>query len=118
MAGLEQKDPLLIYKLEAFGLFKTMVGDINKNIVGFLFKAGIPMAEQSNIQEAQEEKTDMKGVRASHEVFGDDETEQQEIFDTREPVKQEPVKRLEPKIGRNDNCPCGSGKKFKACHGK
>jgi preprotein translocase subunit SecA len=57
-------------------------------------------------------------VRASHEEFGDDADEQEEIFETRETVKQEPVKRLEPKIGRNDVCPCGSGKKFKSCHGQ
>jgi preprotein translocase subunit SecA len=118
MAGLEQKDPLLIYKLEAFNLFKEMIGSTNKSIVSFLFRSGIPMQNQSNIQEAQEEKTSMKGVRASHEEFGDDSDEQQEIFDTREPVKQEPIKRLEPKIGRNDLCPCGSGRKFKACHGQ
>ena len=69
-------------------------------------------------QEAQVERTDMKGVRTSHEEFGDDVAEHKEIFDTREQQKAEPVRRLEPKIGRNDLCPCGSGKKFKACHGK
>jgi preprotein translocase subunit SecA len=118
MAGLEQKDPLLVYKLEAFNLFKEMVGTTNKSITSFLFRAGIPMQSQPDIHEAQEEKTNMRGVRASHEEFGDDADEQQEIFETREPVKQEPVKRLEPKIGRNDLCPCGSGKKFKSCHGQ
>jgi preprotein translocase subunit SecA len=117
-ASLEQKDPLLIYKLEAFNLFKGMVGSTNKSIVSFLFRAGIPMAQQQEIQEAQVERTDMKGVRTSHEEFGDDVAEHKEIFDTREQQKAEPVRRLEPKIGRNDLCPCGSGKKFKACHGK
>jgi len=117
-ASLEQKDPLLIYKLEAFNLFKGMVGTTNKSIVSFLFRAGIPMAQQQEIQEAQVERTDMKGVRTSHEEFGDDVAEHKEIFDTREQQKAEPVRRLEPKIGRNDLCPCGSGKKFKACHGK
>jgi preprotein translocase subunit SecA len=118
MASMEQKDPLLIYKLESFNLFKEMVGTTNKSLIGFVFRAGIPMAQQTNIQEAQEEKTDMKGVRTSHEEFGDDAHEKDEMYDTREPVKQEPIKRLEPKIGRNDLCPCGSGKKFKACHGQ
>jgi preprotein translocase subunit SecA len=118
MASMEQKDPLLIYKLEAFNLFKGLIGNTNKTIVGFLFKSGIPMGNNNAIEEAEEETTNMSNMRTSHEVFGDDDVEQDEIFDTREPQKQEPVKRLEPKIGRNDVCPCGSGKKFKACHGR
>jgi preprotein translocase subunit SecA len=55
MAGLEQKDPLLVYKLEAFNLFKEMVGNTNRSLVSFLFRAGIPFAEQQQIQEAEEE---------------------------------------------------------------
>ncbi len=117
MAGLEQKDPLLVYKLEAFNLFKEMVGNTNRSLVSFLFRAGIPFAEQQHIQEAEEETTDMRNMRTSHEEFGDDATEQQQMYTNQDAPKQEPIKRLEPKIGRNDLCPCGSGKKFKACHG-
>jgi preprotein translocase subunit SecA len=118
MANIEQKDPLLIYKLEAYNLFKAMIGNTNRNIVGFLCRAGIPAQQQQDIQEARVEKTDMRNMRASHEEYGDDADERAEKMDTREPQKQEPIKRTEPKVGRNDDCPCGSGKKFKACHGR
>ncbi len=118
MASMEQKDPLLIYKLEAFNLFKGLIGTTNKTIISFVFKSGIPGDNTQQIEEAEVEQTDMKNLRSSHEAFGDDQDEAQEIFDTREQQKQEPIKRLEPKIGRNDFCPCGSGKKFKACHGR
>jgi preprotein translocase subunit SecA len=117
LVHLEQKDPLVVYKLESFNLFSAMVAKTNSEIVGFICRAGIPM--QQEIQEAEEVKTDLKGVRSSHEVFGDDEEEQAQSFAQEQPqVKQEPMRRLDPKIGRNDACPCGSGKKFKACHGK
>jgi preprotein translocase subunit SecA len=117
LVHLEQKDPLVVYKLESFNLFSSMVAKTNSEIVGFICKAGIPM--QQEIQEAEEVKTDLRGMRASHEVFGDDEEEQAQSYAPEQAqVKQEPVRRLDPKIGRNDVCPCGSGKKFKACHGK
>ncbi len=119
MASIEQKDPLVIYKLEAFNLFRTMLSSTNKNILSFIFKSSIPLqVDQDDIHEAEVERTNMNNLSASHEVFGDDQHEEDQIFAEAEPVKQEPVKRLEPKIGRNDSCPCGSGKKFKACHGK
>jgi preprotein translocase subunit SecA len=117
-SSTEQKDPLVIYKIEAFNLFKELISTTNKNIVSFLCKAGLPVQQQQDIQEAKQTQTDMRNLRASHETFGDDADEQAQMHDTREPMKQEPIKREEPKIGRNDNCPCGSGKKFKACHGK
>ncbi len=117
-SSTEQKDPLVIYKIEAFNLFKQLISATNKNIVSFLCKANLPVHNQQDIHEAEEQHTDMRNLRTSHEEFGDDTTERDEMYDTREPVKQEPIKREEPKIGRNDNCPCGSGKKFKACHGK
>jgi preprotein translocase subunit SecA len=119
MAGHEQKDPLLIYKLEAFQLFKNMIGETNTSIVSFLLKAGIPFAQQEDIQEAEVQKTDMRNMTSSHEVFGDDEEEIDQMYQApTEMPKAEPMRRLEPKIGRNDLCPCGSGKKFKSCHGK
>jgi preprotein translocase subunit SecA len=117
LVHLEQKDPLVVYKLESFNLFSTMVAKTNSEIVGFICRAGVPV--QQEIQEAEEVKTDLKGVRASHETFGDDEEEREQSFGEQQPVvKQEPLRRLDPKIGRNDACPCGSGKKYKACHGK
>ena len=127
-AGYEQKDPLVIYKIEAFNAFKQMDDQVNKDIVSFLCHAGIPM-EQTNagaIQEGHERRTDMSKMRERHEQYTSSSTAgnpeylsaENEYYDPSTPaVKQEPI-RVEPKIGRNDPCPCGSGKKFKQCHGK
>jgi preprotein translocase subunit SecA len=122
-AYLEQKDPLVIYKMEAFEMFRRMDGEVNKEIVSFLAHSSIPI-EQNNgqqLREGREQKTDMSRMRANKEEVdrrGDDyAANQNDYFDPSTPTKQEPVK-VGPKIGRNDPCPCGSGKKFKHCHGK
>jgi preprotein translocase subunit SecA len=122
-AGYEQKDPLVIYKIEAYNAFKQMNDEVNKDIVSFLCHAGIPM-EQTNagqIKEGKERKTDMSKMnvnKAEIDAAGQDyAANENDYFDPSSPVKQEPV-RVEPKIGRNDPCPCGSGKKYKQCHGK
>ncbi len=122
-AGYEQKDPLVIYKIEAFNAFKQMDDQVNKDIVSFLSHAQIPI-EQTNagqIREGREQKTDMSKMNANKhqvEAAGSDyAANENDYFDPSAPVKQEPV-RVEPKIGRNDPCPCGSGKKYKQCHGK
>lgn len=116
-AVYEQKDPLLVYKFEAFELFRQMLTNVNKEIVSFLFKGGIPVQQQpEEIREARPEpKLDMRQMRVSkpqlvHETNGVPDE------DTRELQKPMPV-RVEQKIGRNDPCPCGSGKKYKNCHG-
>jgi preprotein translocase subunit SecA len=122
-AGYEQKDPLVIYKIEAYNAFKQMDDQVNKDIVGFLTHAGIPM-EQTNaakIKEGREEKTDMSRMnvnKAAIDAAGEDyAANEKDYFDPSAPVKQMPI-RVDPKIGRNDPCPCGSGKKYKQCHGK
>ncbi len=122
-AGYEQKDPLVIYKIEAYNAFKHMDDQVNKDIVSFLCHARIPI-EQTNagqIREGREQKTDMSKMNANKtqvEAAGSDyAANENDYFDPSSPIKQEPV-RVEPKIGRNDPCPCGSGKKFKQCHGK
>jgi preprotein translocase subunit SecA len=124
-AGYEQKDPLVIYKIEAFSAFKQMDDEVNKNIVSFLSHCGIPIEQTKNasIKEGKEKKTDMSGMRQRKEEFATSSTggpeyasQDNEYIDPSTPVKQEPI-RVEPKIGRNDPCPCGSGKKFKNCHG-
>ncbi len=122
-AGYEQKDPLVIYKIEAYNAFKQMNDQVNKDIVSFLSHAGIPM-EQTNagqIKEGREQKTDMSKMNVNKteiDAAGSDyAANENDYFDPSAPVKQAPV-RVEPKIGRNDPCPCGSGKKFKQCHGK
>ncbi|HMF70471.1 MAG TPA: preprotein translocase subunit SecA [Flavitalea sp.] len=123
-AYLEQKDPLVIYKITAFDLFKRMDSEVNREIVSFLCHSGIPIEQQQNptqIREGREQKTDMSKMQANKEqidVRGEDyAANENDYFDPSAPaVKQEPVK-VGPKIGRNDPCPCGSGKKYKNCHG-
>ncbi|MEO7308555.1 MAG: SEC-C metal-binding domain-containing protein, partial [Ferruginibacter sp.] len=124
-AGYEQKDPLVIYKIEAFGAFKQMDDQVNKDIVSFLCHAQIPM-EQTNagqIREGRERKTDMSKMRQRKEEFagagGGPEhiSAENDYIDPSEHIKQEPI-RVEKAPGRNDLCPCGSGKKYKHCHGK
>jgi preprotein translocase subunit SecA len=122
MASYEQKDPLLIYKFEAFNLFKQLMLETNKNIVSFLLRAGIPM-EEAPPQAARNvpQQTDMSQMRANkHDIdaagqdYGADE---HDVYDGETAVKRTPVQ-TGPKIGRNDPCPCGSGKKYKSCHGR
>ncbi len=121
-ATYEQKDPLVIYKMEAFNLFKTMDGEVNRDIVQFLAHASIPVEEGSGqVKEGRRQKTDLSKMRANKDEvdaagqeYGANE---KDYFDPSANVKQEPVK-VAPKIGRNDPCPCGSGKKYKQCHGR
>ena len=122
-AYLEQKDPLVIYKVEAFDIFRQMDSEVNKDIVSFLSHCGIP-SEQTNapIREGREQKTDMSRLRANKEeveAAGEDyAANEKDYYDpSGAAVKQEPIK-VGPKVGRNDPCPCGSGKKYKNCHGK
>ncbi len=112
-ASYEQKDPLLVYKFEAFNLFKTMIEKINKDVVSYLLRADIYNPNQTQFQEVHiNRKTDRSKIR---EARGDMLSEANS--DTQEKAKPQPVK-VEKKIGRNDPCPCGSGKKYKNCHGK
>lgn len=107
-AVYEQKDPLLIYKFESFELFKRMVGDVNKEMVSFLMRANLPNENEQTIQEAR-----VQAPQRQEQV----QTSRTEVNDqTQERAKPQPVK-AEQKVGRNDPCPCGSGKKYKNCHG-
>ena len=123
-AYLEQKDPLVIYKMEAFELFRRMDSDVNREIVSFLCHCSIPIEGSAPIREGREQKTDMSKMKVRKEELvasgnsgNEIGTEGTDYYDPAGPVKQEPVK-VGPKIGRNDLCPCGSGKKYKNCHGK
>jgi preprotein translocase subunit SecA len=119
-ATYEQKDPLVIYKVEAFNLFSTMNGEVNKNIVSFLCHANIAVEQQGPVREGRQQKTDLSNLRANKEEIdnaGQDYAANENDYYDPTPVKQEPIK-VGPKVGRNDPCPCGSGKKFKNCHGK
>ena len=112
-ASYEQKDPLLIYKLESFNLFDQLLVRISQEIVSFLNKGHIPVAEepQNQVREAQLPQSDAKKLT----------TGRQEVAGGGRQVTQggkgsQPI-RVEKKVGRNDPCPCGSGKKYKNCHG-
>ena len=110
-AAYEQKDPLLIYKFESFELFKTMVQRNSKEICSFLIKADVPI-QAENVKEAQLPKRTDRG-RYKEERS---DLLSQAHSNTQEKSRPQPVK-VEKKVGRNDPCPCGSGKKFKNCHG-
>ena len=123
-AVYEQKDPLVIYKTTAFELFSNMNAEVNKDIVSFLSHAGLPVEQGSgNLREGREQRTDMSRMRVrKDELDGGGQgpemmSQENDYHDPSGPVRQDPV-RVGPKVGRNDPCPCGSGKKFKQCHGK
>jgi preprotein translocase subunit SecA len=123
-AYLEQKDPLVIYKMEAFDLYRQMDSTMNKDIVSFLCHCAIPVEQHAPIREGREQRTDMSRMKVrKDEMVGTPSAagvltnEGQDYYEPSEPVKQEPVK-VGPKVGRNDPCPCGSGKKYKQCHGR
>lgn len=116
-ASYEQKDPLLIYKLESVNLFDAMVEKINNQTISILMRGQIPMPEPQEIrQAAPEQKQDMSKYREQKQNLNDPHQQEAAQHDTRE-AKREPV-RAEKTVGRNDPCPCGSGKKYKNCHGK
>ncbi|QQR85541.1 MAG: preprotein translocase subunit SecA [Flavobacteriales bacterium] len=132
-AALEQKDPLLIYKLESFNLFKAMIERINGEVVGFLTKAGLPTA-QPNVQQAPAQRAPQQRLQTSRTevpqysggasrtqapppTVGGPMPPPRGPMGPPPPRNTQPV-RVEKKVGRNDPCPCGSGKKFKQCHGK
>ncbi|MGY8931536.1 MAG: preprotein translocase subunit SecA, partial [Flavobacteriales bacterium] len=109
-AQYEQKDPLLIYKFESFNLFKELILKINKEIVSFLLKSGLP----SNSEQIKEEKnSDYQNNLETSRPENNISNRQNK----KEVQKTQPV-RVEQKTNRNDPCPCGSGKKFKKCHGQ
>jgi preprotein translocase subunit SecA len=110
-ATYEQKDPLLIYKFESFQLFKTMLDKISRDVLAFLLKAHIPLRETQKepvtVREEQKKKTDLSRMQTSRQDLA---------TSAGEPKTQAPV-HVEKRVGRNDPCPCGSGKKYKSCHG-
>ncbi|MCZ6673308.1 MAG: SEC-C metal-binding domain-containing protein, partial [Verrucomicrobia bacterium] len=124
-AVYEQKDPLLIYKFEAFELFKEMLFNINREITAFLFKGSIPVQQPEQVVEAdapkQQDFSSMTAGRDNVDIIADPsqipaDEQQQAIEQSGQQQAVEPVK-VAKKVGRNEPCPCGSGKKYKHCHG-
>ena len=110
-ATYEQKDPLLVYKFESFNLFKGVIEKISKEVISFLLRAHIPLRQNSPEEithSAPARRTDMSRMSTSRSDLMTNSSEQK----SNTPIK------VEKKVGRNDPCPCGSGKKYKNCHGK
>ena len=119
-AAYEQKDPLVIYKFESFKLFESMLLDVNREITSFLSRAQLQLRDESQVHEARKPQAPQKGLKAGREnQFDRAARQQQQAIDssTQQPQRQMPV-HVEKKVGRNDPCPCGSGKKYKNCHGR
>lgn len=115
-ASFEQKDPLVVYKMEAYESFEQLVYKINYDVISYLMGGQLVLGRPEDIQEARQNKTDLRKVKTNK-----DEAAMRRAAagaGGRSRSKPETFKRAEKKVGRNDPCPCGSGKKFKQCHGK
>ena len=114
-ASFEQKDPLVKYKIEAYGLFEELIHKINRDVSAYLFNGKLIL--QQEVQEAKIQKTDLSRVKTSRNETEDAMRQAAEGV-SRRVEKTETIRRQDDKVGRNDPCPCGSGKKYKQCHGK
>jgi preprotein translocase subunit SecA len=114
-ASLEQKDPLVIYKLESFNLFKSMIIKSNKEVISFLTHGSLPDDRNPNPRQQPRFTQEQAAPKREKLVESRSETVVEEQNAQRKP-KPQPI-RVDAKIGRNDPCPCGSGKKYKNCHG-
>jgi len=113
-ATYEQKDPLLIYKFESFELFRSMMDKINRDVAGILIRGQIPIRDASGVQRAQApRRTDFSQMEANKQEF---QSDNKQSPGQKKEEHVQPV-RVEKKVGRNEPCPCGSGKKYKHCHG-
>ena len=108
-ASYEQKDPVVVYKLEGYNLFAQMLDSLNRDVLSFLLKAFVPLRDRNDAPQraAARQRTDMSQMRTSRN----------ELSTNGEQKSNAPVK-VDKHVGRNDPCPCGSGKKYKNCHGK
>jgi preprotein translocase subunit SecA len=120
-AVFEQKDPLLIYKLESFNLFKGLLSRINREVLGMLFKGHIMVNNNNNISTTSQMPRKEPAPKLQTSRTDDLSEAQQRAIEAGQSVSDKPKQQqvfVDNKIGRNDLCPCGSGKKFKQCHGK
>ena len=106
-AAYEQKDPLVVYKLESYNLFATMLEELNEDVLSFLLRAFVPLRDDSEARPAQAPRSqDMSNMR----------TRREDLTTNGEQKARAPI-HVDKRVGRNDPCPCGSGKKYKNCHG-
>ena len=116
-ATYEQKDPLLIYKFESFGLFSKMLIRVNREVLSILNRSYIPVRDSAS--EAAAQRQQQQRERAKVDVNRLQASRMQAAAQAGQGEKQKPMPiHVEKKVGRNDPCPCGSGKKYKNCHGK
>ena len=116
-ASYEQKDPLLIFKLESAKLFDDMINQINDRTVGIIMRAMIPELQIQEAPQQEEPRRERPRLQESRGELTDAGMQQAASRDTRDRQPVQPIRR-DNLPGRNDPCPCGSGKKFKQCHGK
>ncbi len=111
-AAYEQKDPIVVYKTESYNLFITMLENLSKDVLSFLLRAQIYLRQEQQpedvVTEGHEKRSDMSRMQTSRSDL---------LTNSSEPKSNAPI-HVEKKVGRNDPCPCGSGKKYKNCHGK
>jgi len=115
-ASFEQKDPLVVYKMEAYELFEQLIYRINESVTSYLAKGTIEFSDGRTLEEAREQKTDLSKVQTNRREDAARKAAAAAAGGRRE--KPQTFKRTEKKVGRNQACPCGSGKKYKHCHGK
>lgn len=115
-ASFEQKDPLVVYKMEAYGLFEELIYRINESVTSYLAKGTLEFSDGRTLEEARVQKTDLSKVQMNRREDAARRAAAAGAGQRRE--KPETFVRTDKKVGRNDVCPCGSGKKYKHCHGK
>lgn len=117
-ASFEQKDPLVVYKMEAYNLFEQLVHDVNEEVTSYLSKGTLVFADGTTLEEARERQSDLSRTRTNKDQEAEQQARQRAAASAGARSKPETIRRTEKKVGRNDPCPCGSGKKYKKCHGK
>ena len=115
-ASFEQKDPLVVYKMEAYNLFENLVYAINEDVTAYLATGTLRFADGRTLEEARQQRTDLSRTRTNRSA--EDQARRRAAEGVSQRQKPETVKREQPKVGRNAPCPCGSGKKYKHCHGR
>ncbi len=118
-ASFEQKDPLVIYKMEAYKLFESLVMEINTDVSSYLAKGTLVFSDGTTLEQAREMRAISNKTKTNKDREQEDLARRKAAMEANQSsVKVETIRRQEPKVGRNDACPCGSGKKYKNCHGR
>ena len=115
-ASFEQKDPLVVYKMEAFNLFENLVFKVNEEVTSYLSKGTLVFSDGQTLEQAKKRQTDFSKTQTNDRQ--EDVAAKRAAEGVSRRSKPVTFKREEKKVGRNEPCPCGSGKKFKQCHGK